>query len=94
MSFLLFAHLRSQGQRNVLSCLLAQLLTCKCSIKNIPWPGAVAQTYNSSCSEGRAQEDCGSKPARENSSQSPISGFFLSQEIPITKKGLMEWLKV
>jgi hypothetical protein len=31
---------------------------------------------------------------RENSSQSPISGFFLSQEKPITKKGLMEWLTV
>jgi hypothetical protein len=34
-------------------------------------------------SGGRDQEDCGSKPAQANSTQDPIS-----------KKGLVEWLKV
>jgi hypothetical protein len=32
----------------------------------------VAHTCNPSCSEGRDQEDCGSKPAQANNSQDPI----------------------
>jgi hypothetical protein len=32
----------------------------------------VAHTSNPSYSRGRVQEDCGSKPARANSSQDPI----------------------
>jgi hypothetical protein len=37
---------------------------------------------------GRDQEDCGSKPAQANSLRDPIL------KKPITKKGLVEWLKV
>jgi hypothetical protein len=48
----------------------------------------VAPFYNLSYSEGRDQEDHGSKPAWANSSQDPVS------KKPITKKGLVEWLKV
>jgi hypothetical protein len=48
----------------------------------------VAHTCNPSYSGGRDQEDCGLKPARANSSRDSIS------KIPITKKGLVEWLKV
>jgi hypothetical protein len=33
----------------------------------------MAHTYNPSFSGGRDQEDCGSKPAMENSMQDPIS---------------------
>jgi hypothetical protein len=40
----------------------------------------VAHSCNPSCSGGRDQEDCGSKPAWANSSQDPIS------KIPITKR--------
>jgi hypothetical protein len=50
--------------------------------------GVVAHTYNPSYSGVSDQEDHGSKPARENSSGDPIS------KIPITKIGLVEWLKV
>jgi hypothetical protein len=32
------------------------------------WQELVVHAYNSSCSGGRDQEDCSSKPARENSS--------------------------
>jgi hypothetical protein len=48
----------------------------------------VAHACNPSYSGGRDQEDPGSKPARENSLQGPIL------KIPITKIGLVEWLKV
>jgi hypothetical protein len=48
----------------------------------------VAHTCNPSYSGGRDQEDHSSKPAQANSSQDPIS------KIPITKIGLVEWLKV
>jgi hypothetical protein len=48
----------------------------------------VANAYNPSNSGGRDQEDHGSKLAKENSSRDPIS------KTPITKKGLVEWLKV
>jgi hypothetical protein len=37
---------------------------------------------------GRDQEDHGSKPAQANNWRNPIS------KKPITKKGLVEWLKV
>jgi hypothetical protein len=47
----------------------------------------VAHAYNSSYSEGRDQEDHGSKPAQANSSRDPIS------KNTITRK-LVEWLKV
>jgi hypothetical protein len=47
----------------------------------------VAYIYNPSYSEGRDQEDHGSKPARANSSQDPIS------KMPNAKIGLVEWLK-
>jgi hypothetical protein len=39
-------------------------------------------------SRGKKQEDRGSKPAKANDSQDPIL------KKPITKKGLVEWLKV
>jgi hypothetical protein len=42
----------------------------------------VAHTCNPSYSGGRDQEDCCSKPAQANNSR------------PISKKGLVEWLKV
>jgi hypothetical protein len=48
----------------------------------------VAHAYNPSYSGGRGQEDCGSKPAWENSSRDPIF------KKPFTKIGLVEWLKV
>jgi hypothetical protein len=48
----------------------------------------VAHTCNLSSSEGRDQEDGDLKPARGNSLQVPIS------KKPITKKGLVEWVKV
>jgi hypothetical protein len=51
-------------------------------------PGTSAHTCNPSYSEGRNQEDSGSKPAQANSSREPIS------KKPITKIGLMEWLQV
>jgi hypothetical protein len=43
----------------------------------------VAHTCNSSYSEGRDQDNRGSKLAQADSSQDPIS------KIPITEKGLM-----
>jgi hypothetical protein len=48
----------------------------------------VAHAYNPSYSGGSDQEDCGSKPARGNSLQDPISKKLF------TKKGLVEWLHV
>jgi hypothetical protein len=48
----------------------------------------VAHACNLSYSGGRDQEDCGSKPAQENSSKDPVS------KKSITKKGLVEYLKV
>jgi hypothetical protein len=48
----------------------------------------VAHTYNPGYSRCRDQEDHGSKPAQENSSQDPIS------KKTHHKKGLVEWLKV
>jgi hypothetical protein len=48
----------------------------------------VAHTYNPSYSRGRDQEDSCSKPTWTNSLQDPIS------KKPITKRGLVEWLKV
>jgi hypothetical protein len=51
-------------------------------------PVTVAPTHNPSYSVGRDQEDHGSKPTLENSSQDPIS------KIPNTKTGLvvqLEW---
>jgi hypothetical protein len=47
----------------------------------------VACTCNPSYSGGRDQEDHGSKLAKANSWQDPIS------KKPITTKGLVEWLK-
>jgi hypothetical protein len=48
----------------------------------------VAHACNPSCSRGRDQEDRGFKPAQANSLRDSIS------EKTITKKGLVEWLKV
>jgi hypothetical protein len=48
----------------------------------------VAHIYNPNYSGGRDQEDLGSKPARANSVQDPIS------KKPFTKIGLLEWLRV
>jgi hypothetical protein len=48
----------------------------------------VAHACNPSYPGGRDQENCGSKPAWANSSRDRIS------KIAITKKGLVEWLKV
>jgi hypothetical protein len=48
----------------------------------------VAHTCNPSYSGGRDQKDHSSKPAQGNSSRHPIL------KKPITKKGLVEWLKV
>jgi hypothetical protein len=48
----------------------------------------VAHVHNPSYSGGREQEDHSSKPALGNSSPDPIS------KKTITKKGLLEWLKV
>jgi hypothetical protein len=48
----------------------------------------VAHAYNPSYSEGRDQEDHGSKPAQENSFVRPYL------EKPFTKIRLVEWLKV
>jgi hypothetical protein len=57
------------------------------------WPltqleATVTHTCNPSYSDDRDQEDCGSKPARANSSVRP----YLKK--PFTKTGLVEWLKV
>jgi hypothetical protein len=58
--------------------------------KNIhPCQAPVAHACNPSYSGGRDQEDLGSKSAQANSSQDPFS-----KKKNITKKGLMEWLKV
>jgi hypothetical protein len=48
----------------------------------------VTHVCNPSYSGGRDHEDCGSKPARGNSSQDPIS------KKPFIKTGLVGWLKV
>jgi hypothetical protein len=48
----------------------------------------VAHAYNPSYSGGRDQKDLGSKPAQANSLRDPIL------KKPLTKKGLVEWLKV
>jgi hypothetical protein len=48
----------------------------------------VAHACNPSSSGGRDQENYGLKPAWANGSQDPIS------KISITKKGLVDWLKV
>jgi hypothetical protein len=48
----------------------------------------VAHAYNPSYSGDRDQEDHGLKPALSNSVQDPIL------KNPITKIGLVEWLKV
>jgi hypothetical protein len=48
----------------------------------------VTHACNPSYSGGRDQEDYGSKSAWANSSQDPIL------KKPITKKGLVKWLKV
>jgi hypothetical protein len=56
------------------------------SVENSQAP--VAHTCNPSCSGGRDQEDCASKPAGANSSIRP------NLEKPFTKIGLVEWLKV
>jgi hypothetical protein len=48
----------------------------------------VAHSGNPNYSGGRDQEDCGSKPAWENSSTRP---YF---EKTLHKKGLVKWLKV
>jgi hypothetical protein len=50
----------------------------------------VAHSCNSSYSGGKDQEDHSLKPAQGNSSQDPIS----KKKRSITKKGLVEWLKV
>jgi hypothetical protein len=50
--------------------------------------GLVVHACEPSCSRGRNQEDRGSKPALANSSRDLIS------KTPITRKGLVEWLKV
>jgi hypothetical protein len=52
------------------------------------WKALVAYAYNLSYSQCRDQEDCSSKVAQANNSGSPIS------KKPITKIGLVEWLKV
>jgi hypothetical protein len=51
-------------------------------------PALVAHTYNPSYSGGRDQKDHSSQPAQAISSGDPIL------KKSITKKGLMEWLKV
>jgi hypothetical protein len=57
--------------------------------KEMSWsPAPEAKAYNPSYSGGRDQEDRGSKPAQANSSQDP------NLKKTITKKGLVEWLKV
>jgi hypothetical protein len=48
-------------------------------------------TCNPSYSEGRDQEDRGSKPAQANSSRDPISK---KRKKKPSQKGLVEWLKV
>jgi hypothetical protein len=48
----------------------------------------VAQACNPNHSGGRDQEDCGLKQAGSNSSRDPIL------KNPITKKGLVDWLKL
>jgi hypothetical protein len=57
------------------------------SFKQSGWE-LVAHSCNPTYSEGRDQEDRGSKSAWANSSQNPIL------KTPITKIGLVEWLKV
>jgi hypothetical protein len=49
----------------------------------------VAHAFNPSYPGGRDQEDHSLKPAQANSSQHPIL-----KKKKITKKGLVEWLKV
>jgi hypothetical protein len=53
----------------------------------------VAHACNPSYSGGRDQEDQGSQPAQANSTRNPISKNKTKQKT-ITKKGLVEWLKV
>jgi hypothetical protein len=53
----------------------------------VPTQELVANACIPSYSGGRDQEDHSSKPAWANSSQDPIS------KKPITKTGLVEWLK-
>jgi hypothetical protein len=57
------------------------------SLKRKCWV-LVAHTCNPSYSGGRDQYDCGSKPAQANSLA------YLKIKTTITKKGLVEWLKV
>jgi hypothetical protein len=56
----------------------------------------VAHTCDLSYSGGRDQENCGSKPARVNSLQDPISKKTLHKKKKEKEKkiGLVEWLKV
>jgi hypothetical protein len=56
--------------------------------KNSLGRALVAHACNPSYSGGRDQEDCGSKPAWENSSKDPISKKPFTKK----KKGLVEWL--
>jgi hypothetical protein len=53
-----------------------------------PEPGTVAHSCNPSYSEGRDQEDFGSKPARANNSWDSISKKTLHNEGPV------EWIEV
>jgi hypothetical protein len=49
----------------------------------------VAHTCNPTCSRGRDQRDCSSKPAGANSSQDPISGKKKNHH----KTWLVKWFK-
>jgi hypothetical protein len=64
---------------------------CKCSLLKVRKGklDADGSVYNPSYSGSRDQEDCGSKPARANSSKRP----YLEKN-PSQKIGLVEWLKV
>jgi hypothetical protein len=59
-----------------------------CVCKTRREPGLVAHACIPSDSGGRDQEDRGSKSAQANSSKRPYL------KTPITKKGVVEWLKV
>jgi hypothetical protein len=59
----------------------------KRKMKKMCW-APMAQTFNPCDSGRREKEDHGSKTAWRNSLQDPMS------KTPITKKGLLDWLKV
>jgi hypothetical protein len=79
-----FLHTRNENTFYTLKFLMMLLAIKNILRSQVP----VVHTCNPSYSGGRDQEDGSSKPAQANSSGNPIS------KNPITKIGLVEWLKL